>query len=383
MPGLDLRAAPAPTRAADGPRLTIDLGAIRTNFDAMRARHGGTVASAVVKSDAYGLGLEPVARTLAAAGCDTFWVNDAGEAARLLACVPGATVFALHGLGAAAPAEVAAAGAVPVLTSLEEIERCAAAARAGETAGRPLPVAVQLDTGLGRLGLDETQVDALAAQPDLLAPLDLRCWVTHLAAFDLPDAPSNRDQRQRLADWTARLPAAPISLASSSALYRSADWHFDIARIGSALYGIQTSIRRQDGLVPCYRLTAPVLRVADLPAGRALGYRGAATLTRDSRIATLPIGYANGLPQALAEGGRARVAGATVPFVGGVSMNLAMLDVTDLPPDAVVPGSEAVVFDADTPIEPAARLAACAPNAILTALGAGTPRVYVDGADRY
>ncbi len=359
------------------PVLEIDLAAIRANWRAMAARYAGPVVSAVVKSDAYGLGLDRVAATLADAGCATFWVNDLDEAVRLRMALPDMTVYALFGLGLHGPVNFVGTGIVPVLSSLAEVELCADAARRG---GRRMPVAVQLDTGLGRLGLTRRDVDRLAGRRDLLDALEMRCWVSHLAAFDLPDEASNLRQRAALVDWVGRLKPAPISLASSAAMYMGADWHFDIARIGSALFGVQTSVRWQEGLRPCYRLTAPVLRVADLPAGSTLGYRGAARLERRSRIATTILGYANGLPQAFAGFGTARFDDHAAPFVGGLSMNLSMLDVTDLPECAATAGARCIVFDENSTIDSAAARLGCAPNALLTQIGGNTRRRYVDEA---
>jgi alanine racemase len=353
----------------------IDLGAIRANYQAMRLRYRGQVLSAVVKADAYGLGLEQIARTLETVGCTTFWVNDLAEAARLRMAVPPAKVFALFGLNLHNPANFEGTGVIPVLVSVDEVRACSDyAARSG----RRMAVAVQLDTGLGRLGLVRGDVEFLIGHPEILAPLEIRCWVSHLAAFDTPDDPMNVRQRQTVIDWTARLPAAPISLAASSGLYMGHDWHFDIARIGSALFGVQTSIRWQEGLVPCYRLSAPVLRVAELPAGSRVGYRGTTTLARPSRIATLVLGYSDGLPQAFAHFAQARIGERVAPFVGGMSMNLSMLDVTDLPAGAVEQGTVAVVLDANRTIDLAAQALDCAPNALLTHIGAGCRRRYVD-----
>lgn len=362
--------------SATAPLLSVDLAAIRANFAGMRRRFGGATVAAVLKSDAYGLGLGPVAHSLAAAGCRDFWVNDLDEAARLRAAAGEVRIFCLMGLAGRPVRDFEAAGAIPVLSGLGEIEACAAEA---SRTRRRIPVAIQLDTGLGRLGLQHAEVAALAARPELLQGLDLRLCMTHLAAYNLPGDPANDAQRQRLRLWAGMLPPAPLSLAASSAVYMGPDWHFDMARVGSALYGVQTSVCFQEGLVPCYALTAPVLSVAEHPAGRRLGYRGGTGLSRPSRIATVAIGYANGLPQRFAEIGTARLGGRSVAIVGGIAMNMTMLDVTDLPAGSVVPGTRAIFLDARQPIEPFAERLDCAPNVLLTQIGAGTPKAYTGG----
>ncbi len=343
----------------------------------MRSRYTGRELSAVVKSDAYGLGLEAIVPVLADAGCRSFWVNDLGEALRLKAVLPSAvlretTVYTLFGLGGATPGDFEQAAVVPVLASLDEVWQCGGHAR---RSGRRMAVAIQLDTGLGRLGLTADDVDRLGG--DHLAPLDIRCWVTHLAAFDCPDDPMNDRQRRMLLDLTARLPQAPVSLASSSGVFMGPDWHFDIARIGSALYGVQTSSRWQEGLVPCYRLLAPVLRVADMPAGARVGYRGTTALTRPSRIATLALGYGDGLPQGFVTAGLAFLSGEALPFVGGMAMNLTMVDVTDLLDGAVGPGTQMEILGPRQTIDSLADALGCAPNVLLTQVGAGCAHRYL------
>ena len=239
---------------------------------------------------------------------------------------------------------------------------------------------IQVDTGLGRLGLGEEEIAALGRRASMLEALRVRVWVSHLAAYNLPDDPANAEQRARLVRWALRLQTAPISLAASAGIFMSMDWHFDVARAGSAVFGVQTSIRRQNGLVPCYELSAPLMRIAHYPSGRQLGYRGVTELKRPSRIATVAIGYANGLPQRFAEFGTVRLGTSTVPLVGGIAMNMSMIDVTDVP-DAVLHGHDRAIFlDRDRPIEPLAERLGCTPNLLLTQIGAATPRHYVDGS---
>ncbi|MDQ6435509.1 alanine racemase [Mesorhizobium sp. LHD-90] len=361
------------TSPDNAPSLRVDLGAIRSNFLEMRRRYHGQILSAVVKSDAYGLGLEPVVRALAATGCKVFWVNDLEEAARVKSVAPEAAAHTLMGLANAHIRDFEALGVIPALTSLAEVEHCA---RHALLAGRRAAVAIQIDTGLGRLGLCEEELAFLAGEPDMLAHLDIRLWVSHLAAYNLPEDPENAEQRRRLREWVSRLPPAPISLAASSGVFMADDWHFDLARVGSALYGVQTSTVWQDGLTPCYELSAPVIRVADYPAGRHLGYRGTTELKRASRVATLSIGYANGLPQRFAEIGAVRFGGVSVPLIGGIAMNMTMADLTDVPAGTDIAATRAIFFDRGQPIEPVAERLDCAPNVLLTQIGAGTRRVY-------
>lgn len=372
--GRGVSAPPAAPRAATAPVLKVDLDAIRANWAQAKRLSAPGGLSAVLKADAYGLGLVPVARALAAAGCADFWVNDLDEAERLRAAVPAARIFCLMGLAGAPPAAFAALGAVPALVSPAEVEACA---RHAAASGRAMRVALQIDTGLGRLGLSEAETARLAAAPARLAGLELAALVSHLAAYNLPDDPGNAAQLARLARLARGLPPAPLSLSASSGLFLGPEWRRGLARAGSALFGTQTSVVHQPGLTPCYALEAPVIAVAEHPAGRRLGYRGAGELSRPSRIATLAAGYADGLPQLYAEAGRPRLAGRPAAVVGGVAMNLTMLDVTDLPEAETRPGARAVLLDAAAPVEPLAEALGCAPNVLLTQIGAAVRKDYL------
>jgi alanine racemase len=357
------------------PSLRIDLGAIRSNYLEVRRRYQGRTLSAVVKSDAYGTGLDRVVETLVQAGCRVFWVNDLEEASRVRLVAPEAEIYVLMGLCGCHIRDFEAIKAIPALAGLDEVEHVA---RHAMVNCRRIAVAIQIDTGLGRLGLGEEEIAVLADQGDILGRLDIRLWVSHLAAYNLPDDPANAEQRRQLLKWLSRLPAAPISLASSSGVFMTRDWHFDVARVGSALYGVQTSVVWQDGLLPCYELAAPLIRIAHYPTGRHVGYRGATELTRPSRIATVAIGYANGVPQRLSEHGSARLADTMVPLVGGIAMNMSMLDVSDVPESVLRERVRAVFLDRRQPLEPLAERLGCAPNLLLTQIGAGTARVYAD-----
>jgi alanine racemase len=355
------------------PLLSVDLDAIRSNYREVRRRYQGEILSAVVKSDAYGLGLDAIVGALLQAGCRVFWANDLAEASHIRSLAPNARIFTLMGLAGHHVSDFEAASVFPALAGLDEVEICA---RHGLLEGRRIAVAVQIDTGLGRLGLGEEELAFLSERPDILDRLDVRLWVSHLASYNLPHDPRNLAQRAMMAEWLSRLPRAPVSLAASSAVFMGSSWHFDVARVGSALYGVQTSVEWQENLVPCYELRAPILRVTDFPAGRQLGYRAVTTLDRPSRIATIAIGYANGLPQRFGECGMARIGDYAAPLVGGIAMNMSMLDVTDVPTATLLEHDAVVLLDRHQPVELIADRLGCAPNLLLTQIGAGTAKRY-------
>ena len=353
--------------------LTVDLGAVADNWRLLRDRGAPGAVAGVVKADGYGLGAAPVGRALQAAGCRHFFVAHLAEGLALRAALgPGPVIAVLNGF---APGAAEDAGLLPVLNGPGDVEAWAAAAR---TAGRQLPVLLHVDTGMARLGLTPAEVEALAADPDRLAGLDLRHVMTHLACADDAENPLNAQQASRFAALRARLPAAPASLANSSGMFLGREFASDLARPGCALYGINPTPGRPNPMRQVATLAAPVLQVREIPAGTPVGYGASWTAARPSRIATVAAGYADGYLRSLSGRAVGILAGRPVPLVGRVSMDLITFDVTDLPPGEklVAPGDMVqLVGPGNTPDEVADR-AGTIGYEILTSLGARYRRDY-------
>ncbi|MBB4198001.1 alanine racemase [Rhodoblastus sphagnicola] len=360
---------PAALRAGIGAVLDIDLDAIAANRAKLIEVAGGLDCAAVVKADAYGLGAEAVAAALARAGCDKFFVAHIDEGIALRAAVPTASIFVLHGVVPGAEGAMCAYGLIPVLSTPAQIEiwRERAARR-----GKNLPAALHLDTGMARLGLSEHEFYALANDPSNLAGLDLRLVLSHLAAAEEKDNPSNARQREKFEDLRKRLPKIPASLANSSGVFLGRAYHFDLLRPGAALYGIAPRADEPNPLAQVVKLSARVLRVDDLPAKTPVGYNGRYVTPAPSRIATLSLGYADGFCRAL---GNSRVnagfAGQKLPIVGNVSMDMITVDASSLPPGRLREGDfvDVIGGDADS-VDRIAQAAGTIGYEILTALGA-------------
>jgi alanine racemase len=353
--------------------LTVDLGAIAANWAALAARHPGGAVAGVVKADAYGLGAAPVARALLAAGCRHFFVAHLAEGVAVRAALgPGPMVAVLNGFP---PGADAGAGLLPVLNSLADAAAWTAAARA---AGRALPAILHIDTGMARLGLEAREVARLAAEPALLAGLDLRFVMTHLACADEPEHPLNAMQLARFEAACARLPPAvreaPRSLANSSGLFLGPRFASDLARPGCALYGVNPTPGVPNPMRQVASLVAPVLQLREVAAGESVGYGATWVAARPSRIATVAAGYADGYLRALSGRAAGSFAGQAVPLVGRVSMDLTTFDVTEAL--GIAPGDMIELIGPDnTPDDVAAR-AGTIGYEILTALGARYRREY-------
>ncbi len=354
------------TAHADSPVMDIDLARLAGNWRTVRGRYTGNDLGAVVKCNAYGLGLEPVVNTLSAQGCLQYWALGYDEACRVRALAPAAEVFILNGLRGASARDCHIQRLIPVLNDLDEI---AQARRAGA-----LTVAVALDTGLGRLGLRPEAVARLAAQD--LSPLRVRAWITQPSSFSRPESPDRLNPHDRFLALIAPLPAASRSLAISASVFACPGHHLDMARVGSALYGVDTTPSRTLPLKPVASVHAPVLRVADLPAGAEIGYDQQFRCPAPMRIATLGIGYAHGLPYALMNRGAVYFGPHRAPIVGGISMGLTSVDVSGLPHRLTAPGQWAEVFGEQQRLETLADIAGLPANALLSATAAGCGRRY-------
>ena len=347
--------------------LEIDRGAIVANWQSLRR---GTTA-AVIKADAYGLGAAQVAPALYAAGCRHFFTAHPGEAITIRGLIPGAMLAVLNGLWPGFEPDFAAHDLTPVLGSLDEIDRWRTHARSLE---RKLPAIIHVDTGMNRLGLDARELSVLAADHARLDGLTLRYVMTHLVSAECPDDPENERQRQRFAQACAQLPPAPRSFANSSGLFLGPGFDSDLARPGAALYGVNPTPGRPNPQRPVVRLRAQILQMRDVPAGETVGYNGQWTAPRDSRIATVSVGYADGYPRSLSNKALAYFDDRPIALVGRVSMDLTTYDVTDVAAaaagawlDLVGPGG----------VDALAAQAGTNGYEILTSLGRRYPRRYL------
>lgn len=344
-------------------KLTIDLDALAANWAALARLSGGAEAGAVVKANAYGLGMERVAARLASEGAHSFFVAETAEGAALRTVVgPAADIYVFSGHMAGDAPAIEGAGLIPLLNSPEQAARHRAALP-------DHPFGVQLDTGMNRLGMEES--DWRAAAGDLL-PLQPRLLMSHLACADEPDHPMNALQLaafRRMTDGAG----TRRSLAATGGILLGPDYHFDLTRPGIGSYGGLPFAEAQ----PVVRLSIPVIQVRTVEAGGTVGYGNAWTAPRTARIATLGAGYADGLLRALTGRGHVYAGDTACPLVGRVSMDLMAADVTDLahPPERLDILCPAQGVDA------LAEAAGTIGYEILTALGRRYARHYTgDGA---
>lgn len=360
--------------AMAGAVLTVDLGAIRENYRRLKARLGGGACAAVVKADAYGLGAAEVAPALAREGCSVFFVAQALEGIvlrRILGEAP--QIHILNGIPPGAEADCVSAGLTAVVNSTEQLAAWRDAAR---RLGRALPATLQVDSGMSRLGLAPSEVDAIA-DPRSLDGIDLKLVMSHLACADEADSPANALQLRNFEALRAKLPAAPASLANSSGIFLGGDFHFDLARPGAALYGVNPTPGKPNPMRQVVSLAAKVIQTRVLEEGAGVGYGHSYRAAGGLSVATISLGYADGWPRHAAS--RAFHQDVPLPFAGRVSMDSIVLDISALPAGALKAGDTVELIGPRQTVDDVAGQAGTIGYEILTGLGSRFHRIYEGG----
>jgi alanine racemase len=324
----------------------VDLDAVAHNVERLRDVVDPSAVCAVVKADGYGHGAVPVARAAVEAGAGWLAVAHVPEGEALRAAGIDAPILVLSEPDPAAMAQVAAADLRVTLYSHAGIE---AASQAAEAAGTTVRVHLKVDTGMHRVGADP--VDAVARAKEIAASpgLELEGVWTHLAVADEPGHPFTAVQLRRYDDVLDELAAAGVEppvrhAANSAGAIAHPGARFDMVRCGIAVYGIEPSpeLAGRVGLEPAMTVRSAVSFVKQVGEGEGISYGLRHTFSRDTTVATVPIGYADGVPRALfAAGGTVLIGGRRRPIVGTITMDQLMVDCGD---DPVAVGDEAVLI---------------------------------------
>lgn len=295
--------------------LTIDIGALVRNWRALDALTEGETG-AVVKANGYGLGADVVGKALLRAGVQRFFVATAPEGTALRAAIgAGPDIFVFSGHMTGDTDAVRAGALIPLLNSVDQMLRHVEA-----LPGHPF--GIQLDTGMNRLGMEPGEWFAVR---DIAIAQNPALIISHLACADEADHPMNAHQLEAFQAMTDGLDI-PRSLAATGGTLLGQAYHFDMTRPGIGLYG---GLPFEKAL-PVVSLDLPIIQVRDVVAGETVGYGNTWTAERDSRIATVSGGYADGLIRAMGSNATLFAGDTPCPIVGRVSMDLITADITDL-----------------------------------------------------
>ena len=365
-----------PEALAAGGVLTIDLAALRANYQIISKAISPTRAAAVVKADAYGLGADKVAPQFYAAGCRDFFVAHLSEALKLQPHIgKDAVIYVLNGLQPRTEKLCADSNIVPVLNSLEQVRNWVDLSR---SLNRKLPALLQLDTGMSRLGLSEQELQELLANLSLLEAIDVKFIISHLAAGDNVQSPQNHAQLERLQAALKLLPHYAVAFSNSGGSFMEHNYHFDLARPGIALYGGAPQENRPNPMQPVVSLQVRVIQCRTVPANTLVGYGGSYETKAETRIATIAVGYADGWPRHLSNKGSAWYGDVRLPVIGRVSMDSITLDVSALPEGTLKLGSLVELIGPHQTLEQVAQEAGTISYEILTSLGNRYHRIYIN-----
>lgn len=360
-------------------RLTVNLGALKRNWQALDKVSRGALTGAVLKADGYGTGLTAAAKAFYEAGARFFFVATPDEGIAARAALPQDThIFVLNGLYPGAAPLYVGERLMPCLASMPMLEEWLEACLEKNQA---LPAALHFDTGINRLGfrLNEAPmvkrlIDGVGYQPQMV--------MSHLACADIPGHEKNRTQLALFTAVMAQFPGVPASLANSAGLMTARENHFQMVRPGIALYGGRAVAGRRNPMSPVVTLEAPVLMIKEVKTGESVGYGAMHTMVRDTRLAIVAVGYADGFSRALSgannhRGAQVAIGGIPCPVIGRVSMDMIGVDVTDLP-RLPGPGEMVEIIGATISVDDHADVAKTIGYEILTGLKGRYTRHYVD-----
>tara|TARA_B100001540_G_scaffold297319_1_gene299826 strand:+ start:931 stop:2052 length:1122 start_codon:yes stop_codon:yes gene_type:complete len=352
--------------------LSVNLGAVIENSRHIRRLAPHSECAAMVKADAYGLGLKEISQALYKDGIRTFFVASLTEAVSLRSIVAlDADVYVLNGYFSGQAAQYLKYQLRPVLNSLPQIE-CWLGDITGDSGAL---AALHIDTGMNRLGLSGVETDRLLADKNLMNTIRLSLLMSHLACADQPEHPYNKSQLEKFKAISTAFPGIPKSLANSAGVLLGEEYHFDMVRPGLALYGG----------APCppispfenvFTAQGKVLQLREVDAGSSVGYGATHTFRDPARIATVNVGYADGYLQCFNGCGQVYFKGQQLSVLGKVSMDLLAVDVTAVPDRDINVGDDIELFGPHETLLAASRRGHISQYEILTLLGKRYKRSY-------
>lgn len=353
-------------------RVVVDLTAVAMNYRQLSERISPAECGAVVKADAYGLGVIEIARTLLNEGCSRFFVATAEEAIKLISVVANANVYVLEGLDEWQAEQCSKLRIWPVLNTLDQAQNWAQASSKRDEHH----CCIHVDTGMNRLGMSEGEFLALCGDKKLLKRLNVDFVMTHLACSDDKNHPQNREQLKQFGRLRELLPGIKTSVVSSTGVFLDKPYHGEIARPGICLYGANPQSQDKFRMQETVQLQGRIIQIRNVTRDCAVGYGATATVTKGARLATVAMGYADGYHRSLSGKAFAMVASHRVPLVGRVSMDYLVLDVSEVPVELVNPGDWATLLGGGIDIDELAALAGTISYELLTGIGRRVIREY-------
>ncbi len=309
--------------------LSIDLKALAHNYTLLTNRtNPNCQAAGIVKADAYGLGVAQIVSVLEKQNCPFYFVATPDEAFDLRS-MTDKPVAVLNGIFPGTEKDYLHHNLTPVLNSLSAIESWQTVAKQNET---NLPAIIHCDTGMNRLGLGSDEIEKFFERSSQYKNLTIKLIMSHFACADEQENTMTHTQYERFVKIAKHFPQAQKSLANSAGIFRSPDYHFDMVRPGMALYGLNPTPEINNPMKPIVTLKTRILQLRTAPKGENVGYGATHRIEKNTTLATVALGYADGFLRALGNKGILYYKGSPCPIVGRVSMDLVTVDMGDKTP---------------------------------------------------
>jgi alanine racemase len=358
------------------PILRINLGNIKYNYEILKKICTNSDVGAAVKADSYGLGVSQIAPVLLESGCKHFFVANCDEGVELRSIIGNnANIYVFHGVFQDELETFLQYGLVPILNHTGQIEIWQ---KYASRLNRKLPCFIHIDTGMHRLGMSESQISDLDMNFHA-SNLEILCLISHLSSAEDIDSDQNIVQLKRFNKLSEKFHNTTKSLANSSGIFLGEEYHFDLVRPGAAIYGINpTPYMNKSIIKPVVSLDAPIIQISSLPVGESLGYNAAYTNkgTSSCLIATIPVGYADGFLRHFSNKGKVIIDGYEASIIGKVSMDLTIIDVSQVPENSIYLGQKVQVLGENLTADTISTLCGTIGYEILTSLGSRYERVY-------
>lgn len=350
-------------------RLTIDSDAIARNFQHLKKLSGPARCGAAVKANAYGCGIKTVVPVLSKAGCKDFFVADALEGAKLRRIVPQANIYVLNGVFDETLSTIFENNLIPAINSLFQINLW-------QNTGSTSPYALQIDTGMNRLGLLAKEaidtIDNLRSKPKLI--------MSHFANADDPQDLKNTTQLNAFLKLTQKYTEIKASMANSAATLSNPNALFDLTRPGIGLYGGNPFTNIKNPMQTVMQAETRIIDIRNVSAGETISYGGTYIAEKPMRIAVCGVGYADGYPRGASghgiplrttnsNGAQAFIDGHKINCVGRITMDLTMYDISEIPADDIKIGDWVELFGHHIKVDEIAQRSGTVSYEILACMG--------------
>jgi len=371
QPLLAIEPTPLPDHATGF--LEIDTKAIAHNYRTLQSMMPRTTCSAVLKADAYGFGIKAVAPVLMNQGCQSFFVAHLEEGLFLRSLLKESHIYVLSGFLPETEDLFIESSLIPILNDFEMVTSWAKKAQEWD---KKLPCALHFDTGMHRSGFDRIDLAKLIESLDLLKALDVHFVMSHLTSSHDPNHPMNAEQKKTFDHLRRHFPNAKASLVDTGGIYLGNSYHYDLARPGKGLFGLFTPPKEAAPLQTCVKLFARILQIRNAHKGETVGYGATHSLTRESKLATLGIGFADGYNRRLSNNAHVNIEGHEAPVVGRISMDYTVVDVTDIPKPLCFVGGWAELVNETLTLDSLAHSIDIISRELSTGFGSRLHRIY-------